>query len=69
MDHYRTSVEAVQQYLSAKIGELVYLRVEVVPIKILEFEFPRRAAQGEGGKGEPKQKTLAAPSQTPKKSR
>ncbi len=67
LDDYRTRVETVQQYLSAKIGELVYLRVEAVPIKILEFEFPRRAAQGAGGKGEPKQKTLAAPSQTPKK--
>lgn len=55
-------IEALQQYLTEEVGEPVYLRMEVIPVKILEYEFPRRPAlgndsapaHGAGGNGEPK---------------
>lgn len=39
-------IEALQQYLTEEVGEPVYLRMEVIPVKILEYEIPRRPALG-----------------------
>jgi len=39
-------IEALQQYLTEEVGEPVYLRLEVIPVKILEYEIPRRPAPG-----------------------
>ncbi len=48
-------IKALQQHLTAKIGEQVFLRVEVIPIKILEFEYPPKAAGADKAAQDPSQ--------------
>ncbi len=36
--------EAMQRYLTGQVGQPVHLRVEVIPIKVVTYDFPPAAA-------------------------
>jgi hypothetical protein len=50
--------EAMQQYLTGQMGQPVHLRVEVIPINVVTYEFPPAAAEA----GEPTAAPLSGPS-------
>ena len=49
--------KAMQQYLTGQVGQPVHLRVEVLPIKVVTYEFPLAAADA----GEPTAAPLSGP--------